>query len=289
MFGYFKVDRRNNILDTVDVDTPPFVRQSHGLWLDIPPVALALLRAKNVHVAGSIHAAEHALLSLTPMFVMSVAGDVRTECKAPEKEFANQRTSRKRPARSVVLPPSRQRAHRGLRLILFDASGKSGGVSAKAFDRVHGLLTQAADVLARCPCIDGCPSCGRFPMHTLLAEDSQRRTGITSSICSQGNVVCSKLGARIVLECLIGRTPSFDSIPMQDPYVGGSPGETIVLAGPVKAGGEVVVVDEEGRRMGKEEAERRVEESRVVMRAQAEARSVEDVVDLEAAMGGFVR
>lgn len=77
------------------------MRNSHGLWLDVPPLAIEILRSKNLHIAGSIHGAEHALLSLTPMFVMSVTGDVRTECKAPEKEFAGMKTSRKRPARSV--------------------------------------------------------------------------------------------------------------------------------------------------------------------------------------------
>lgn len=99
VFGYFKVDRRNNILDTVDIDTPPFVRESHGLWLDVPQTALDILATKNIHAAASIHAAEHALLSLTPMFVMSVAGDIRTECKPPEKEFASRRSKRVRPAR----------------------------------------------------------------------------------------------------------------------------------------------------------------------------------------------
>lgn len=99
VYGYFKVDRRNNILDTVDIDTPPYIRKSHGVWLDVPKEALEILALKNINAAASIHAAEHALLSLTPMFVMSVSGDIRTECKPPEKEFASKKSSRIRPAR----------------------------------------------------------------------------------------------------------------------------------------------------------------------------------------------
>ena len=34
-----------------------------------------------MNVAGAIHAAEHAILSLLPQFVISMPGDVRTECK----------------------------------------------------------------------------------------------------------------------------------------------------------------------------------------------------------------
>lgn len=45
------------------------------------------------------------------------------------------------------------------RLILYDSSGKSGGISAKAFDRIYHLLIQAANTLRDCPCTDGCPSC----------------------------------------------------------------------------------------------------------------------------------
>jgi DEAD/DEAH box helicase domain-containing protein len=101
VYGYFKVDRRNNILDVVDIDTPPFIRGSHGVWLDVPQFALDILSIKNINVAASIHAAEHALLSLTPMFAMSVSGDVRTECKPPEKEFARSKSKRVRPARCV--------------------------------------------------------------------------------------------------------------------------------------------------------------------------------------------
>jgi len=93
VFGYFKVDRKNNILvrprqtglemkmqDTVDIDTPAFVRETHGTWFDLPPYAIDVLCARNLHVAGSIHAAEHAVLGLTSMFVM--ATDVKTEVRS---------------------------------------------------------------------------------------------------------------------------------------------------------------------------------------------------------------
>lgn len=94
---------QNNILDTVDLNSPPFIRQSHGLWLDVPASALEILLLKNLHPAASIHAAEHALMSLTPMIAMCTEGDVRTECKQPEKELASTPSSRKRPARCVAL------------------------------------------------------------------------------------------------------------------------------------------------------------------------------------------
>lgn len=70
------------------------MRESNGLWLDLPSYALEILRSKNIHIAGAIHAAEHALLNF-----VSSAGDVRTECKPAEKEFAATKSTRQRPAR----------------------------------------------------------------------------------------------------------------------------------------------------------------------------------------------
>ncbi|GAA5990376.1 hypothetical protein JCM10908_007343 [Rhodotorula pacifica] len=199
VFGYFKIDKRNNILDTVEIHSPPFVRSSHGLWIEVPRSALEILLLKNFHPAGSIHAAEHALMSLTPVFAMCAEGDVRTECKSPEKELSSVTTTRKRPAR----------------LILYDTAGKSGGICAKVFDHLNTLIAQAADTIADCGCLDGCPSC------------------VASHLCSGANMIVSKLGALIVLDAILGRPIDIDSIPMQELAKGvtpGGPGSTLDLA-----------------------------------------------------------
>lgn len=97
---------QNNILDVVDVVAPPFVRGSHGLWIDVPRAALDILASKNLHEGASVHAAAHALMSLTPIVAMSVQGDVKTECRMPEKELsvaALEGEGRKRPSRCVPL------------------------------------------------------------------------------------------------------------------------------------------------------------------------------------------
>ena len=89
VFGYFKVDKKNNIIDAVDVDNPPVIINTRGMWLDVPVKTMEILDKKNYNIAGSIHAAEHAILSLLPNFVITSPGDVRTECKAPQKEYAH--------------------------------------------------------------------------------------------------------------------------------------------------------------------------------------------------------
>ncbi|KDE02194.1 hypothetical protein MVLG_07236, partial [Microbotryum lychnidis-dioicae p1A1 Lamole] len=211
VFGYFKTDKRNNILDTVDISSPPFIRRSHGFWIDVPASALEILLLKNLHPAASIHAAEHALMSLTPIVAMCTEGDVRTECKQPEKEFASMPSSRKRPAR----------------LILYDSAGMSGGICAKAFDHISVLIRQAADTIANCICTEGCPSC------------------VASHMCSGANTIVSKLGALVVLDSILNRPIDIDAIPLQDPAQGIVPGGSIDLAG---AGVRRSLIDAQQRR-----------------------------------------
>jgi DEAD/DEAH box helicase domain-containing protein len=182
VWGYFKVDRRANILDAVEVDCLPFIRHTRGLWIDVPGWLVEALAEKGINVAGAIHSAEHAMLSLTPMFVVSAAGDVRTECKVAEKEYAARPTTRKRPAR----------------LIFYDMPGQNGGVCARAFEHLDALVRIAVSVIEACPCADGCPSC------------------VTSQTCAHANVVSSKVGALGVLRGLIGRQPFDPHLPPQN-------------------------------------------------------------------------
>lgn len=86
--------RNNVILDSVDLEMPPFERRSTGFWIDIPKSTLELLRRKGFDAAEAIHSAEHGILNR-----FSMAADVRTECKVPIKEYMAADSKRKRPAR----------------------------------------------------------------------------------------------------------------------------------------------------------------------------------------------
>lgn len=77
---------------------PPWERTSTGLWLDISKPILDLMKDKGINPAEAIHSAQHAFLNRFPM-----SSELRTECKAPEKEYKATGTQRKRPARFFVL------------------------------------------------------------------------------------------------------------------------------------------------------------------------------------------
>ena len=180
VYGFFKIDKRNNIMDAVDVDNPPIVINTKGMWIDVPKRALTLLASKRINCAASIHAAEHALLNLLPVFVMSNEGEMRTECKVAQKEHLPHESQRKRPAR----------------LTLYDTKGgaSGSGLSLKAFDFIDVLLKQAVARLTQCHCKNGCPSC------------------TTSSICT--GEVMDKIGAGVILKMVAGQEIDEDAIPM---------------------------------------------------------------------------
>ncbi|KAI4110463.1 MAG: hypothetical protein LQ339_001328 [Xanthoria mediterranea] len=230
VFGFFKIDKKRRILDAVQVDNPPIDIYSKGLWLDVPKRALAILDSRRLNVAAAIHAAEHAILSLMPQFVVSMPGDVRTECKVAIKEFARKETSRKRPAR----------------LTFYDAKGgaSGSGISTKAFEFIDLLLVRAVERVGACHCAAGCVEC------------------VCSERCKEMNVVMSKAGGEVILKCLLGREGEIDveGLPWGPEDERAPAGiETVVLAGEVPVAKGVRVV-EGGREREREVVVKREEE-----------------------------
>lgn len=181
VFGFFKFDKLNRIIDAVEVDNPPYVFESKGFWIDIPTFVLKVLEEKQLSAAGAIHGAEHAILSLLSNFVTTTPGDVCTECKAPEKEFAKRLSERKRPAR----------------LIFYDNVGgyQGCGIANKAYEFVNELIKQASARISLCPCSYGCPEC------------------VAAKECHEHSAVISKVGALIILKILAGEDIDLNEIP----------------------------------------------------------------------------
>jgi len=220
VFGFFKLDKRRRILDAVEVDNPPITIHSKGMWLDVPRRAVEILVERRLNVAAAIHAAEHAVLSLMPNYVISMPGDVRTECKFAIKEMAKKETQRKRPAR----------------LTFYDAKGGAGGsgISTKAFEFVDMLLRQACERVERCKCAEGCLEC------------------CCSERCKDLNQVMSKAGSEVILKSLLGMEIDVDALPWgpEDERVPAGI-ETIVMAEEVRpARGRRVEVVEVKREEG---------------------------------------
>ncbi|KAH9030681.1 P-loop containing nucleoside triphosphate hydrolase protein [Lactarius pseudohatsudake] len=164
LYGSASSDQR--IIESVEVDMPPYENITTGMWLDVSKEALHFLDIEAISRAEAIHSASHAFLNQFPM-----AGDLRTECKPLEKEMKATESARKRPAR----------------LIFYDPVGRSiGGVAAKAFDHASDFLIHALKAVTTCDCLEGCENC------------------ILSGLCRKGNEVMSKRGALVILKDILG-------------------------------------------------------------------------------------
>ncbi|AEY94572.1 FAAL080Wp [Eremothecium gossypii FDAG1] len=176
VFGFFKVDKHGRILDAVETHNPPVIIDSKGLWIDIPRQALELVKERGLNMAGGIHAAEHGIIGLLPRFIVAGVDEINTECKAPEKEFAQRQTSRLRPAR----------------LVFYDSKGghHGSGLSSKIFENIESILNGALQRIEECPCEDGCPDC------------------VAASFCKERSLVISKPASLIILHSILGHDPS---------------------------------------------------------------------------------
>ncbi|KIY63164.1 P-loop containing nucleoside triphosphate hydrolase protein [Cylindrobasidium torrendii FP15055 ss-10] len=202
VFGFFKI-RDFKILDVVDMDNEPWQQETMGMWIDIPLDAIKLLRSKGIKPAAAIHGAQHAYLNR-----FALAPDIRTECKAEEKEVTKKNEStRKRPAR----------------LIFCDFASHGSGASAKAFDSVNDILHKAVAAVESCDCeyVEGCGRC------------------IQSGLCKEKNKVLSRNGALVVLKFCLGLPVNPDDIPEEDGDLEGW--DTIVNSTTVRAIGDVPV------------------------------------------------
>jgi len=154
-----------DLLATEALDLPPTAFESTGVWLEIPLEVTAALESEGRHAMGGIHAVEHAALSLFPLFALCDRHDVAGISYLRHPQLG-------RPA-----------------IFLYDSHVGGVGITASLFDRIEVLLEATRELIADCPCEEGCPGCVHSPK------------------CSNGNRPIDKVGALRALDLLLGRVP----------------------------------------------------------------------------------
>lgn len=123
-------------LDTIDLTLPPIKYSTHGLWMDIPgPVLQPVAEAGHLVDRGGLHALEHAMISLAPLF-----------CDVDVGELACQHTR-------ADTDPNR------FLLLLYEIQKGGAGATVKLYEKWELLLVKAVQRIEDCPCEDGCPRC----------------------------------------------------------------------------------------------------------------------------------
>jgi len=121
------------------LDLPAQTFDSIGAWITIGSRELQALAEGDCDVMGSLHALEHALIALLPLFALCDPQDVGGVSHLRHQDTA---------------APS---------IMIYDGYPGGVGICEVAYDRFGELLRATVETIENCPCEEGCPSCVQSP------------------------------------------------------------------------------------------------------------------------------
>ena len=145
VIGYEKRDLTDqHVLDTVPLDLPEQTFATQAFWLALPAplvdqVLATLPEADDSTAPGSLHAAEHALIALLPLYAMCDRWDIGGLSTAWHWQTDS------------------------ASIFVYDGYPGGIGLSRRGYDAFESLSAAARALVAQCPCESGCPSCVQSP------------------------------------------------------------------------------------------------------------------------------
>jgi DEAD/DEAH box helicase domain-containing protein len=127
------------LLGVVALDLPPQIFETVGVWLEIPDAVKNAVYQAGLHFMGGIHALEHALISMFPLFALADRHDI-----------------------GGIADPAHPQVG-GAAVFIYDGYPGGVGLSGRAYEILEDLLKRTLELIADCPCEDGCPSCIHSP------------------------------------------------------------------------------------------------------------------------------
>jgi DEAD/DEAH box helicase domain-containing protein len=127
------------LMGQVPLDLPPSIFETVGMWLEIPDEVKAAVYAEGRHFMGGIHALEHVLISMFPLFTLADRYDI-----------------------GGISHPAHPQVGRAA-IFIYDGYPGGVGLAERAFEILEELLRRTMEVIDACPCEDGCPSCVHSP------------------------------------------------------------------------------------------------------------------------------
>lgn len=129
----------NEVVETVTLDVPPRTLSTLGVWYTIAPERLLAAGVAPPQVLGAVHAAEHALIGMLPLFAICDRWDVGGV--------------------SMAIHPATGTPT----IFIYDGYPGGAGIAALAFADAAAHVRATADLVRACPCNAGCPSCVQSP------------------------------------------------------------------------------------------------------------------------------
>ena len=146
--------RDGSTLDLVALDLPPTTFETEAVWFLPEREQLEGLEEMPA-LLSSLHAAEHSLIALLPLWAMCDRWDIGG--LSTNVHFQTGRPT----------------------VFVYDGHPGGVGIAERGFDAFEGWTADTARLLAGCPCADGCPSCVQSPKCGNLNEWLDKRGALT--------------------------------------------------------------------------------------------------------------
>jgi DEAD/DEAH box helicase domain-containing protein len=130
--------RDQSTLETVALDLPETSFETEAIWYLPEPEQLGGLD-KMPKLLGTLHAAEHSMIALLPLWAMCDRWDIGG--LSTNIHFQTNRPT----------------------VFIYDGHSGGVGITERGFAAFEGWVEDTARMLEGCPCTDGCPSCVQSP------------------------------------------------------------------------------------------------------------------------------
>jgi DEAD/DEAH box helicase domain-containing protein len=120
------------------LDLPDVMLETQALWITLPPLPREA-RPSFESFGGALHAGEHGMIGLLPLFAMCDRADIG----------------------GLSTPVHRQ--SRLPTVFVYDGYPGGVGISRRGYDAFESLARDTLGVITRCPCEKGCPACIQSP------------------------------------------------------------------------------------------------------------------------------
>jgi DEAD/DEAH box helicase domain-containing protein len=127
------------LIEVCDLDLPPRTLTTRACWFTVPLDALTDAGLEPAQLLGTVHAAEHGLIGLLPLFTICDRWDVGGVSMAAHPQTGE---------------PT---------IFVYDGYPGGAGIAELAYADAPRLVAATLELIAACPCDDGCPSCVQSP------------------------------------------------------------------------------------------------------------------------------
>jgi DEAD/DEAH box helicase domain-containing protein len=130
--------RDGQALETLPLDLPETTFETEAIWYLPEDEQLAEL-ARMPRLLGTLHAAEHAMIAILPLWAMCDRWDIGG--LSTNVHFQTRRPT----------------------VFIYDGHAGGVGIAERGFEAFEGWVEDTEKMLAGCPCEHGCPSCVQSP------------------------------------------------------------------------------------------------------------------------------